>query len=327
MDLSPDITPEDLEVFLQETEEQLELLDEDIVRLEREDDTAPLLQEIFRAAHTLKGSAGMIGHHRMADLAHSMENILDQLRLGTTGVSTRIVDALLGGLDLLRAMKDDLTNSRDTQIDISEAVSVLDSLAASDPAHTAKQVSAQPGAAGLRLDAENEERVHVAIDAGFRVFLAKTNIDPASEWVSIRCFQIVDALAQSSDIIISSPSLAEIGQEKGSNLVQAILSTDKDAQTFELALAAIDEVSGIEVTELDPEDTTSEVVGNLLSESQDRPDDTIPGAPDDSSAKELAVVGASAKNNTAEPAGGNGGQPRTVCRLKRYGSMSNASTT
>ncbi len=82
MDLSPDISPEDLEVFLQEAEEQLELLDEDIVRLEREEDTEPLLQEIFRAAHTLKGSAGMIGHHLMTDLAHSMENLLDQLRLG-----------------------------------------------------------------------------------------------------------------------------------------------------------------------------------------------------------------------------------------------------
>ena len=64
MELSPDITPEHLEVFLQEAEEQLELLDEEIVRLEREEDTAPLLQEIFRAAHTLKGSAGMIGHHQ-----------------------------------------------------------------------------------------------------------------------------------------------------------------------------------------------------------------------------------------------------------------------
>ena len=132
MELSPDITPEDLKVFLQEAEEQLELLDEEIVRLEREEDTAPLLQEIFRAAHTLKGSAGMIGHHQMADLAHSMENLLDQLRQGTTGVSTIIVDALLGGLDLLRAMMDDLSASTDSQIDISKAVSVLDSLSQID---------------------------------------------------------------------------------------------------------------------------------------------------------------------------------------------------
>ena len=63
MDLSSDISTEDLEVFLQEAQEQLELLDEEIVRLEREEDTAPLLQEIFRAAHTLKGSAGMIGQN------------------------------------------------------------------------------------------------------------------------------------------------------------------------------------------------------------------------------------------------------------------------
>ena len=128
MDLSPDISPEDLEVFLEEAQEQLDLLDEDIVRLEREEDTQPLLQEIFRAAHTLKGSAGMIGPHQMTDLAHSMENILDQFRLETLQVHTVIVDALLGGLDPLRTLKDDLSNGQDRQIDISCAVSLLDTL-------------------------------------------------------------------------------------------------------------------------------------------------------------------------------------------------------
>ena len=176
MDLSPDISPEDLEVFLQEAEEQLELLDEDIVRLEREEDTGPLLQEIFRAAHTLKGSAGMIGHHLMTSLAHSMENLLDQLRLGTTQVSTAIVDALLGGLDLLRNMKDDLTVGQDSQIDISEAVAILDALSETGQSQTQAERPKLPSV--LRLDNEHEERVHTALAGGARVYLAKVKIAP-----------------------------------------------------------------------------------------------------------------------------------------------------
>ena len=265
MDLSPDISPEDLEVFLQEAEEQLELLDEDIVRLEREDDTEALLQEIFRAAHTLKGSAGMIGHHQMADMAHSMENILDQLRLGTAEVSTPIVDALLGGLDLLRTLKDDLVNAQDSQIDISQAVSVLDALSVIDEKQTAASALKLAGPAVLRLDSEQEERVHTALDAGSRAYLAKIKINPDTSWTSIRCFQIIEILSQSADIIISSPSPEDIEAERVSNLVQAVLSTDQDIQVLQQTVAEIDDIDEIEVIEIDPEDPASKLWENLLS--------------------------------------------------------------
>lgn len=299
MDLSPDITPEDLEVFLQEAQEQLELLDEEIVRLEREEDTAPLLQEIFRAAHTLKGSAGMIGHHLMANLAHSMENLLDELRQGATVVSTNIVDALLVGLDLLRAMKDDLSNSTDSQIDISEAVSVLDSLSQSSETQASDQSSASAGKEKLRLDSDHEERVHIALDAGSRVFLVKANIDPESSWIPIRCFQILDAISRSADVIISSPTFADLDENKESSLVRAVLSTEQDEEAIKKSVVAVDEVGDIEVTELNPHDPDSDVWHDLVSDSAD---ELIAGALGDvdmaqaSSPKELATVGATATN-------------------------------
>ena len=95
MNLSTDITAEDIDVFLQESEEQLRLLDEDIVRLEKEQDIESVLQEIFRAAHTLKGSSAMLGYDEMTRVAHAMENMLDSLRKGSLSVSTGVVDALL----------------------------------------------------------------------------------------------------------------------------------------------------------------------------------------------------------------------------------------
>ena len=88
MQLSSDITSEDLDVFLQEAEEQLQLLDESFVRMEQAGNDPQILQEIFRAAHTIKGSAGMVGHQQMTQLAHSMENLLDQVRNGSLEVST-----------------------------------------------------------------------------------------------------------------------------------------------------------------------------------------------------------------------------------------------
>ena len=269
MDLSPDISSEDLEVFLQEAEEQLELLDEAIVRLEREKDTQPLLQEIFRAAHTLKGSAGMIGHHSMTNLAHSMENILDQLRLSTIQVSTVIVDALLGGLDLLRTMIDELSSGQDSQIDISQAVSILDSLSATEDSNAVVERSDLPSS--LHLGPDLAERVHSALDAGSRAFVAKIKINPDTSWPSIRCFQIVDAISQSADIIISIPSLADIEAERSSLLFQAVLSTDQGPQVIQQAVAAIDDVDDVEITEIDPQNPASEVWLDLLAPPSDGP--------------------------------------------------------
>ncbi len=320
MDLSPDITPEDLEVFLQEAEEQLELLDEEIVRLEREEDTAPLLQEIFRAAHTLKGSAGMIGHHLMADLAHSMENLLEQLRQGKTGVSTSIVDALLGGLDLLRAMKDDLSSSTDSQIDISEAVSVLDALLETDEWQVPGQESSQAVAAKLHLDPEHQERVHIAIDAGSRAFLVQANINPESTWVPIRCFQILDALSQLADIIVASPSFEDLEANKESRLVQAVLSTDRDAETLQQVVAATEDVDDVEVTELQPEDSSADVWQNLVSDSPEGSGDGPsfePNDADNGGGKELSTVGAVAANEVSAPAGANEGGGGTTVRAQQ----------
>ena len=278
MDLSPDISSEDLEVFLQEAEEQIELLDEDIVRLEREEDTQPLLQEIFRAAHTLKGSAGMIGHHSMTDLAHSMENLLDQLRLGTLQVSTVIVDALLGGLDLLRVMKDELSSGQDSHVDISKAVSVLDSLAVTEDSKAPVDNFSLPSS--LYLGPDLEERVHSALDAGSRVFLAKININPDTTWTSIRCFQVLDVISQSADIIISIPSLADIESERVSFLVQAVLSTDQQPEVLQQAVAANDDVDDVEIMEIDPQDSTSEVWLDLLSPPTDGAGDSTDGDED-----------------------------------------------
>ena len=317
MELSPDITPEDLEVFLQEAEEQLELLDEDIVRLEREEDTEPLLQEIFRAAHTLKGSAGMVGHTTMTDLAHSMENLLDQLRLGVIEVSTAIVDALLGGLDLLRTMKDDLANAEDSEVDISESVLTLDALAAT----AVKSSGSGPsGPKTLHINADHEERIHGALDAGSRVFLAKVQIDPETSWGSIRSFQIADALAQSSDIIISIPSMEDIENEIVSALFQAVIASDQDEHAIQAAVAVVDDVLGVEITDINPQDPTSEIWIDLKSDpsdsSENDPDDEPSGEANSNGdvaptvepvENELAAVGAdsaaSAKQDTGNQRG------------------------
>src|SRR5579859_260284 len=98
MPLEFDADEQELQMFLAENNDHLQVLDQSIVKLEANADDQQLLQSIFRSAHTIKGAAGLIGHQRMTELAHDMESVLDGLRAGSLRVTPALVDALLASL-------------------------------------------------------------------------------------------------------------------------------------------------------------------------------------------------------------------------------------
>ena len=98
-----ELTAEERTLFIAEAEEHIANLESGLLRLEQGGDGA-VIAELFRSAHTLKGSAGAAGLTGMSQLAHAMENLLDQVRNGTRAVTAELIDALLMGVDLLRAM-------------------------------------------------------------------------------------------------------------------------------------------------------------------------------------------------------------------------------
>jgi len=98
-----ELTAEERTLFIAEAEEHIANLESGLLRLEQGGDGA-VIAELFRSAHTLKGSAGAAGLTGMSQLAHAMENLLDQVRNGTRAVTAELVDALLMGVDFLRAM-------------------------------------------------------------------------------------------------------------------------------------------------------------------------------------------------------------------------------
>lgn len=130
MSLAFDIADDELQIFLAEADEHLQMLDEGLVRLERESGDPELLQAIFRAAHTLKGSAGVIGHKRLADLTHTLETVLDGLRKGTLNVSAALVDACLASLDALKLLRNEVVEREANPVDIASLVERLSSVAA-----------------------------------------------------------------------------------------------------------------------------------------------------------------------------------------------------
>ncbi|MGA1861748.1 response regulator [Deferribacter thermophilus] len=110
--------------FLVEANELIEQLDQDLVELENRKDDLDLLNKIFRAAHTIKGSSSFLGFDKLTELTHVAEEILNKLRKGEMVVTADIMDVLLEFVDNLKKLIDDIKNGTDS-VDIAEIMKKL----------------------------------------------------------------------------------------------------------------------------------------------------------------------------------------------------------
>ena len=97
--------------FLTESNEMLEVLDQRFVTLESDPTNTDLLNEIFRAMHSMKGSAGFLGFNNLVDVAHRGENILNKLRQGEMAVHPAIISIILETIDVSKAIMADIRES------------------------------------------------------------------------------------------------------------------------------------------------------------------------------------------------------------------------
>lgn len=99
-------TSQYLELFIDETKEHLQSLNEHILELEKDPENDDTINEIFRAAHTLKGMSGTMGFTRMQRLTHDLENVFQEIRNGNMKANAKLVDILFRGLDALESYLD-----------------------------------------------------------------------------------------------------------------------------------------------------------------------------------------------------------------------------
>ncbi len=102
-----------LEIFIDETKEHLESLNTQVLELEKDPNNSETINEIFRAAHSLKGMAGTMGYKRMQRLTHDMENVFSEVRSGKMAVSAELVDTVFQCLDALEEYLTCITETAD----------------------------------------------------------------------------------------------------------------------------------------------------------------------------------------------------------------------
>ena len=102
-----------LEIFLDETKEHLQTLNTQILELEQNPENMDTINEIFRAAHSLKGMAGTMGYKRMQLLTHNMENLFSDVRTGEIIVTPSMIDVIFKCIDALEEYSNNIQESAD----------------------------------------------------------------------------------------------------------------------------------------------------------------------------------------------------------------------
>ena len=131
-----------LQDYLTECEEILQQLDQDLVAIESSPDDAELLNRIFRAFHTIKGTSGFLGYNHIVELTHHAEDVLNILRKGERKVTRLVMDVLLAALDQLRQMIGDLRGGAVGEYKIEALVRDLQGLLESGASEHVEQSSA-----------------------------------------------------------------------------------------------------------------------------------------------------------------------------------------
>ena len=114
-----------IDEFMIETSEIIDSLDTNLVKLEKDPGNLDLLNEIFRGAHTMKGTSGFLGFDELMKLTHHMEDILNKLRKNELQINEVIMDVLLEAVDMVKLVLQDIIDKQQGRADISGIVEKL----------------------------------------------------------------------------------------------------------------------------------------------------------------------------------------------------------
>lgn len=243
-----------LELFLQEADEQLEILEQETLKLEL-DPTSDRLNLIFRAAHTLKGSSRAMGFAKLAEVTHEMENVLDRLRGGHLGVTTEIADALLACLDTLNVMKAGITEGRGDHAEFEHLVSKLQSFSSGAPAIEAKatEVSVSPTVVAPASDSASnakpesfEPEIWQALGEAASaqpVWRMAMHLTPDCAMKFVRAFMAIQIVEDGGELLASWPNREALEEEQFENTFVLYFNHSSDGEALTARFQTVGEVA------------------------------------------------------------------------------------
>ena len=254
-------TSQYMSMFLEESLDNLQTLNESLLDLEQNPEDTDKVNEIFRVAHTIKGMAATMGFTDLAELTHKMEDVLAEFRAGELKVTQDVVTVLFDCLDTLERMVDNVQEGSDESVDINGIMKALEDIkergvSGRDIAPKEVEVNNSPAGTNtsLQLNQYDTSVIKQANEKGYNAIELNITLSENTLLKSARAFLIVKDLEEHGEILKSDPSTEEIENEEFDFELKFILITKNNVDEILQVVNGISEVVKVEgnLVELEP---------------------------------------------------------------------------
>lgn len=255
-----------LEIFIDESSEHIQTLSDCIMTLEQEPDNKDTINEVFRAAHSLKGMAGTMGFKRMQHLTHDMENVFQEVRSDKIKVDSAMIDLLFKCLDAIDKYVENIKQTsdegtEDNELIIKELNDFIarangESVEAQTEPEEKKEAPAVQSADGdekyssIELTDSEKKAVDAAIAEGKKIYGFTVYVQQECLLKAARAFLVFRAVEDFSDIVVYRPSSQDIEDEKFELDFSFLVSSAEDIEKIKKAAENVSEVDKVICGEL-----------------------------------------------------------------------------
>lgn len=275
-----------LEIFIDESSEHLQTLSDCIMVLEKEPDNKDTINEVFRAAHSLKGMAGTMGFKRMQHLTHDMENVFQEVRSERISVDSSMIDLLFKCLDAIDQYIENVKNSSDEGTEdneliikeLNDFIAKANGQAVEDAAPATNEGSAEEENENtsdelqINLNEDEMDTVKSSIEGGQKVYGVKVTVSKECLLKAARAFLVFRAVEEFGQIIVYHPSSQDIEDEKFELDFGFYIATNEDEDKIVAAVKSVSEIESVLVKEVSLTETQQEEVpAPVVEEKKEEP--------------------------------------------------------
>ncbi len=264
-----------LEIFIDETKEHLQSLNDQVLIMEQDPDNVDTVNEIFRAAHSLKGMAGTMGFKRMQRLTHDLENVFSEIRNGKMSVTPDIVDIVFKCLDALEGYLANIQESADEGTEDNEEIihllnDVLNGMDESGNRPEAKTETTEPEEKPEQAEAavsDEDKRKFLtlpiadfeknamkeALENGMNVYGVTVYIQETCILKAARAFLVFKGIEPLGEVIKSEPSVQDIEDERFDFDFSMFIISEKPLEQIQKVISNVSEIKEVYIEAFSPD--------------------------------------------------------------------------
>lgn len=247
-------TTQYLDVFIDESTEHLDVLYKQLLELEKNPSDKEVIEEIFRAAHTLKGMSATMGYEDVTHLTHKLENVFDGIRNNVITINAEIVDVLFEAADHLNDMIADISSGGEGLGNIQNIEGLLnriengESPVSDDIAEDAIQEKIIAEWQSIKhLDEFELSILNESEEQGFMNYEITVHLSEACLLKGARAFMVFEVLDQLGEVIKSEPPVHDLEEEKFDSSFTVMFVSKHEKQEIKEKIKQVSEIDDVVV--------------------------------------------------------------------------------